>query len=264
MTIVWLNGVLLDAAAAGIDPADRGFTLGDGIFETIRAIGGIPAHAARHFARLRDGAAVLGITVPFGDDTLFDALCAVLLENALPDAALRLTLTRGPAARGVLPAEVGQPTVLITVGKLPGQLPPVRVIVAHCTRRNEFSPLSRIKSLNYLDNILASREAAGAGAHDALLLNSRGDLAEATAANVFLTVRGRIVTPRLSDGALPGIARGRLLAAGVAAEHCISSDDLDRATSGALVNSLGTRILGRIGNRDLDPTEIEIVTGCQE
>jgi branched-chain amino acid aminotransferase len=252
VSVVWLNGVLLDSAVARIDPADRGFTLGDGVFETIRAVGGVPAHVARHFTRMRDGAAVLGIAVPYGDDALFDALCAVLRENALPDAALRLTLTRGPAARGVLPVGDGQPTVLIGAGPLPGTLPPARVIVAQRTRRNEFSPLSRIKSLNYLDSILARREAAEAGADDALLLNTRGALAEASAANAFLRLDGQWLTPSVGDGALPGIARGLLLEAGVAVGGQLSSEALARCDAGFVANSLGTRRLAAIGDRGMD------------
>ena len=253
MSVVWLNGALLDAAVARIDPADRGFTLGDGVFETIRAVGGgAGAHAARHFARMRNGAAVLGIAVPFGDDALFEALCSVLRENALPDAALRLTLTRGPAPRGLLPVGEARPTMLISAGPLPEPLPPARVIVAQRTRRNEFSPLSRIKSLNYLDGILARQEAAAAGADDALLLNSRGSLAEATAANVFLRVDGIWVTPPEEDGALPGIARGLLLEVGTAAEEHISGEVLARSSAGFLVNSLGTRQIATIGGRTLD------------
>ena len=255
MSVVWLNGTLLDASVARIDPADRGFTLGDGVFETIRAVGGVPAHLERHFARMRNGAGVLGIAVPFGDDALFDALGSVLRENGLADAALRLTLTRGPAARGVLPVGDGRPTVLISAGALPGVLPPARVIVAQRTRRNEFSPLSRIKSLNYLDNVLARQEAAELAADDALLLNSRGDLAEATAANVFLCVDGRWVTPPEVDGAMPGIARGLLLAAGAAVEEHISADAVTRTEAGFLVNSLGTRNLGSIGDHTLDQTD---------
>jgi branched-chain amino acid aminotransferase len=252
MSVMWLNGALLDASVARIDPADRGFTLGDGVFETIRAVGGVPAHVARHFARMRNGAGVLGIAVPFGDDALFDALCSVLRENAMPDAALRLTLTRGPAARGVLPVGDGRPTVLISAGALPGVLAPARVIVAQRTRRNEFSPLSRIKSLNYLDNVLARQEAAEAGADDALLLNTRGDLAEATAANVLLCVDGRWMTPPEEDGALPGISRERVLEAGVALARRISLQDLKQARSIFLINSLGLRHIAVLDGRPLE------------
>ena len=251
MSVVWLNGALLDASVARIDPADRGFTLGDGVFETIRAVGGVPAHAERHFARMRNGAGVLGIAVPFGDDALFDALCSVLRENGLADAAVRLTLTRGPAARGVLPVGVGRPTVLISAGVLPGTFPPARVIVAQRTRRNEFSPLSRIKSLNYLDSVLARQEAAEAGADDAILLNSRGDPAEATAANVILLLSDQFITPRVADGALPGVQRSVLLAAGLVIERQVLRIELDRGEAAFLANSLGVRVVANIVGQTL-------------
>jgi branched-chain amino acid aminotransferase len=243
MSIVWLNGALLEAGAARIDPADRGFTLGDGLFETLRAENGTPLHASRHFARLRNGAAVLAIPVPFADDFLFDALCAVVRANEFVDAALRLTLSRGPAPRGVLPPAALMPTLLITAGPLPGNLQPARLIISQRTRRNEFSPLSRIKSLNYLDGILARQEAEAAGADDALLLNTRGDIAEASAACVFFNILGQWITPPVADGALPGTARARLLEMGEAVERRINLSDLARAQAGFLINSLGQRII---------------------
>jgi branched-chain amino acid aminotransferase len=252
MSVVWLNGQLLPASAARIDPADRGFTLGDGLFETIRAADGNPAHAARHFARMRNGAAILGIPVPYGDNELDAALRAVLHANALNDAALRMTLTRGPAARGVLPPAAPQPTLLISAGSLPASPFAARVIVAQRTRRNESSRLSQIKSLNYLDGIMARQEAFEAGADDALLLNTRGDLAEATAANVFLLLDGVWLTPPVRDGALPGIARALVLEAGRAREATISGGDLQLAEAGFLTNSLGTQPIARIGQLMLD------------
>jgi branched-chain amino acid aminotransferase len=116
VTIVWLNGALCDADAARIEPTDRGFTMGDGLFETIRAMNGVPARLPRHFARLREGAGVLGLPVPHDDIVLERALREVLAANALGDAVLRLTLTRGPAARGVLPQVISTPTLSITAG----------------------------------------------------------------------------------------------------------------------------------------------------
>jgi branched-chain amino acid aminotransferase len=250
VSLVWLNGGAEPAGSARIHVTDRGFTLGDGVFETIRAEGGVPAHLPRHFKRLRDGAAVLDIEIPFSDWILTKALREVA-DGA--DCALRLTLTRGPMARGVLPARAPRalPTILITAGALAPPAPPARVIVATCTRRNEMSPLSRIKSLNYGDSILARQEAAAQGADDALLLNTRGTLAEATAANVFLLCYGRWVTPPVDDGALPGIARAQLLRRRAAIEASIGLDDLVRATAGFLVNSLGMRSLAAIGDREL-------------
>jgi branched-chain amino acid aminotransferase len=252
MSAVWLNGALVPASAARIDPADRGFTLGDGLFETIRAAEGAPAHAARHFARMRQGAAILRIPLPYADHELEAALREVLQANECHEAALRMTLTRGPAARGVLPPADPQPTLLISSGPLPASPFAARLIVAQRTRRNEKSRLSQIKSLNYLDGIMARQEAFEAGADDALLLNTRGDLAEATAANVFLLLDGAWVTPPVEDGALPGIARALLLEAGAAREGTIALGDLRRAEAGFLTNSLGTRPIARIGAHGLE------------
>ena len=252
--IVWLNGTPVLSIDARIDPADRGFTLGDGIFETIRAAHGVPLHWARHFARLSNGAAVLGIPLPYCETTLSTAMHDLLRANTLDEAAIRLTLTRGPAPRGVPPPADPRPTLLIAASSLPPTLPPAHVIVAQSVRRNEFSPLSRTKSINYLDNILARREAEAAGADDALLLNSRGDLAEASAANVFLVLDGRWITPRIEDGALPGIARGLLLEGGRVTETSIAQACFGRVEAGFLVNSLGRRILHSINGRLLDQT----------
>ena len=257
MSLVWLNGTLLPAEAARIDPADRGFTLGDGVFETIRADGGIAAQIARHLARLRLGAAVLGIEVPFPDLVLADAVAAVA---GGVDCAVRVTLTRGKMARGVLPATGGVPTLLITAGAMPAAGQPARMIVARETRRNEFSPLSRIKSLNYGDSILARREAAAKDADDALLLNTRGDLAEATAATVILSIDGKWVTPRVEDGALPGIARALLLESGEVNECTIAARDIGRASAAVLVNALGIRAVAAIDGAALRLAQLPVKT----
>jgi len=247
--ILWLNGALCPAGAAGIDPGDRGFTLGDGVFETIAVQGGRPCHLPRHLARLREGLGVLHIPEP--SFAIAEAMAAVLSANGLQDAVLRLTVSRGAGPRGVLPRGGMTPTVLITAAARPAPAGPARLVIAQGTRRNEFSPLSRIKSLNYLDNILARQEAAARGADDALLLNTAGHLAEATAANLFLRLDGALVTPPPGDGALPGIARSLLLERAGAEERRLSPADLARADSGFLSNSLGLRPIAAIEGRPL-------------
>ena len=247
--ILWLNGALLPAAEARIDPSDRGFSLGDGVFETICARQGTPRHLPRHLARLQSGLALLGIPQP--EVRFAEVMQAVLAANRLSDAVLRLTVSRGVAARGVLPQGSVSPTVVIVAGTLPAALPAARIVIAQGTRRNEFSPLSRIKSLNYLDNILARQEAAARGADDALLLNTQGFLAEATASNLFLWLGGALVTPPISDGALPGIARGLLIEGGGAVERRLHPADLAQAEGGFLSNSLGLRTVVAIEGRPL-------------
>ncbi len=241
MTLVWLDGALVPAAVARIDPTDRGFTLGDGLFETIAVRDGRGQRLEAHFARLRSGADVIGLPVPLSDDALADAVASVAADNGLGDAAVRLTLTAGPGPRGLPRPDPARPTVLMTAGPLPPPLPPARLIVARGTCRNERSPLSRIKSTNYLDSILARREAEAAGADDAVMLNTAGRVAEATAANIFLQLDCGWVTPPVEEGALPGVMRAAMIEAWAAAERPVTVDDLGRADAIMLTTALGLR-----------------------
>jgi branched-chain amino acid aminotransferase len=242
MEIVWLDGTLIATADARIDPSDRGLTLGDGLFETILVRGGQGRRLPAHWTRLRQGAALLGLTVPVDDAALSEAVTAVAAANGLTDAAVRLTLTAGSGPRGLLRPETLRPTLLLTAAPLPTPpFGPVRLVLAEGTRRNEHSPLSRIKSLNYLDSILARREAVERGADDAILLNSQGRLAEASAANLFLQLDGVWVTPPVAEGALPGTARAALIEAWQAEERPLTVAELSRATAIILSSALSLR-----------------------
>ena len=241
--LIHLNGALVSAAEARVDPADRGLALGDGLFETIRARGGRPLRLAAHCARLRAGAEVLDLPVPVSDEALGRALEETLKANAVTDGVLRLTLTRGPGPRGLLPPPQPRPTLLITAAAEASSPSPIRAVIATTTRRNEHSPLSRCKCINYLDNILARLEAAKRGAEDALLLNTAGRLAGTTIANLFLVIDGAVVTPPVADGALPGVMRGEVLAAAGAEERSLKPEDLARASEAFVTNCLGIRAL---------------------
>lgn len=239
--MLWLNGNLVAAERARIDPADRGLTLGDGVFETLPAISGQPKHIDRHLARLTRGAAVLGFAVPYSRDVIVGGIGMVLVSTGVGDSVIRITLTRGPAPRGLLPLEAPRPTLMITAGLLPPPVGPASAIIARSTRRNDMSPVSTIKSLNYLDNILARQEAAEFDAHEAILLNTKGRVAGATIANVFAVIDGVVVTPPVAEGALPGIRRGLLLEKRRAVEREITEADLQSAGEIFLTNSLGLR-----------------------
>ncbi|MEI2455287.1 aminotransferase class IV [Lysobacter firmicutimachus] len=245
---VWCNGAMREGAA--IEPGDRGFTLGDGLFETLRWADGAARHLDRHLARLRAGAAFLGIPLRWSDAELGAAMAAVVREPGLEEAAIRLSLSRGPSARGLLPPSEPRPTVVVSAGPLP-PAGSATAIVARSTRRNEYSPLSRIKSLCYLDNVIAAREAAECGADQALLLNTAGRLAESAAANLFLVSAGELLTPPVSDGALPGIARQLLIERCGAIERPLDVEALISADHAFLSNSLGLRALNRIDGRTL-------------
>jgi branched-chain amino acid aminotransferase len=255
---IWLNGALLPARLARIDPSDRGLALGDGLFETIRVAGGVPQQVRHHLARLRRGAEQLGIIPPFDDAEILAAFTQTLAANALNDAVLRLTLTRGVGPRGVAPPADARPTLLITAAAWVAPSHALSAIICQSTRRNEFSPLVAIKSLNYLDNIIARREALRRGAEDAILLNTQGHVAEATAANLFLLKNGKWLTPPVTDGALPGVFRARALAGNAACEARISPDDLRAAEGLCFGNALSVLCVSRLDGQEIqtDPAAI--------
>ncbi len=239
---VYLNGDVVAADQARIDPTDRGLTLGDGVFETIAVAGGVPKRLSAHLERLRYGLEFLGFAEAPIDRELTSAVELVIAANGLEGGLLRLTISRGPAARGLIPPKTETPTVLVTAAPAgPPDPPPVRAIIAAATRRNEYSPLARLKTVNYLDNVIAAAEAAERGADDAILLNTAGRLAETTVANVFVVIEGRILTPPVADGALPGVVRADIVAAGEAVEKPLVPADLSRASEVFATNSAGIR-----------------------
>lgn len=248
---IWLNGAIVSAATARIDPTDRGFTLGDGVFETIRVAEGRPAHLQRHLRRLRAGLSVLALPLTLTDAVIADALDLTLRANGLRSAALRLTVSRGPAPRGVMPPTGPTPTVLVAAGPLPSAAAPADAITCTVTRRNEMSPLSRIKSLNYLDNILARQEAAARNVDEALLLNTRDRLADATAANIIVLRDNVLLTPSIADGALPGVMRAVLSERCGVTEVSLGLADLFAADAVFLCNSLGLRTLASLDGQPL-------------
>ncbi|MGA0562184.1 aminotransferase class IV [Ancylobacter sp. VNQ12] len=190
-----------------VSAADRGFTLGDGVFDTALALNGKVFARERHIVRLIDAARTIGIEVD--RRRIEDAIDAAL--TAAP-AIIRTTLTRGTAARGLWPASAGAPTVLVTTSPWsPALLGQTARLVTASGRRNEFSPTANLKTLGYLDHILAAREAALAGADDALILNTQGRVACSAIANIFALVEGTLVTPPLSEGCLPGIMRALVI-----------------------------------------------------
>jgi branched-subunit amino acid aminotransferase/4-amino-4-deoxychorismate lyase len=191
---------------------DRGLTLGVGLFETLRVVDGRPAHWAAHLDRMTRGCAALGLPPPDR------AACAAAAAQALAEAgltagqaALRLTWTGGSGDRGLAAPSVARPRLLATAARIGA--PPDGVSLATVSvRRNPTSPASRFKTLNYLDNVQARREAVAAGADEALMLDTEGHLACAAAANVFWLEGERLCTPALGCGVLDGIVRGLAIA----------------------------------------------------
>lgn len=246
---VWVNGRIADAKGA-IDANDRGVTLGDGIFETLAIVDGAPRRFDRHMARLNNGAAVLGIELSVDKETLIGAVKNICTAEGVTEGSARVTLLRGPAPRGVLPPATAEPTLMISAAAgMVGNAAPVEAIIATTTRRNERSPLAQVKSTNYLDAVIAVREASDAGAGDAILLNTRDMVAEATAANVFCRFGEELVTPPVSDGALPGIMRACVMNANTVIERSISADEFRGADEVFLTSSLSIRPVVRIDGK---------------
>lgn len=240
---LWKNGAFLNLRTleALISPADRGFTLADGVFDTMLAVEGAPVYPKAHFERLRGHANVLGIDCPETPDHLESVARELLQKNACLTGrvAIRTTLTRGAGGRGIAPPDPAEPTLLMRCMRLPETTVPAPLsCIFSSVRRNEFSPLSRIKSLNYGDMILALREAHAAGADNAILLNTSGRVACATNGNLFIRKQGRLLTPPLDDGAMDGITRAVLIEREGGCEESLSPEDLMNADCIFLTNSI--------------------------
>jgi len=240
----WQGGDLVAPEDARISIADRGFLLGDGLFETIRVDHGRPFDLASHLGRLASGLEVLGFAEVVDLERLRDDIGLYLAAENAVRAVLRITVTRGGGPRGLAPPEAPQPTILMTLAPMPAPSDaPLSLHIATSVRRNELSPVSRIKALPYLDNLIALREARAQGADEALMLNTRGAVACASIANLFVIRDGRLETPPVSDGALPGTMRALALSlaaqAGLTpAEISLSGDDIAEADEVFLTNSV--------------------------
>ncbi|MCK4965226.1 MAG: aminotransferase class IV [Dehalococcoidia bacterium] len=209
--LIYLNGALVPRGEARISPYDRGILYGYGLFETMRSYGGWVFCLDRHLARLMHSAGKIGLDVGLDPAALEQAIHKTLEANKLSDARIRLTVLAGEGERGLTPPTSGTLTVIIVAEKLVSPPPQAyedgisAAVVS--TRRNSQSPLSRIKSIGYLDNLLAHSEAVAAGADEAILLNEQGFVAECSTSNIFLVVGGRLLTPSAESGILPGITR---------------------------------------------------------
>jgi branched-chain amino acid aminotransferase group I len=207
--LVYLNGSLVSRDDARIAVLDYGFLYGFGLFETMRAYGGHVFRLDRHLQRLARSAENLGIAVESA--VLERAVMETIRANGLGDARIRLTVSIGEGGVVPDPTTCGEPTVLVVAGNFQPFSEEVYQkgfgVVVSSIRRNSRSPLSGMKTLNFLESMLARQEARTAGADEALLLNEKGLLAEASMSNVFLVSEGSLRTPGLESGVLPGVTR---------------------------------------------------------
>jgi branched-chain amino acid aminotransferase len=211
---IWMNGRIVAPADARVSIFDHGLLYGDGVFEGIRFYGGRPFRLDAHLSRLERSAAAIHLPLAYPRDSLGAAIDAVISEADAPDGYLRLIATRGEGDLGLDPRSCRTPTTIVAAAPLRafggagGAELGVTAIVASTRQAPPDVTDARIKSLNYLNRLLARIEAVRAGADEAFVLNVHGHLAEGTTDNVFLVRDGILLTPPACDGALEGITRG--------------------------------------------------------
>ncbi len=224
---------------------DRGLLLADGVFETVLVAKGRPWLLAEHVARWRQGAALLGLPEPPGEDTLTRLIQEAIRRSGLRWGALRVNWSRGSGGRGIdLPMageEPLQPRLWLQLSAWRPTFSAVRVHISQWERRHPSNPTNRCKTLAYGWAVQARREARAAGADDALVLNTAGELCCGTTANLLLRRHGVWLTPPEASGCLPGVMRARALALGLIQEAPLTPDALEEAQGGLLLNSLDCR-----------------------
>jgi branched-chain amino acid aminotransferase len=234
---VWLNSGLVDDAHAVVSVFDRGLTVGDGVFETLKVVAGQPFAVTRHLRRLSDSARGLGLDAP-DLDLIRKAISEVVAADAEslgPLARVRITYTAGPSPLGSSRGD-GPPTLIVAVSPS-APWPATTAIATVPWRRNEHSAVAGLKTTAYADNVVALARAKQLGASEAILANTAGDVCEGTGSNIFVVRDGVATTPPLSSGALPGITRELVLEWTAATEGVVSMADLGNADEVFLTSS---------------------------
>ncbi len=258
MSIIWLNGRFIPEGPVFL-PRDR-VRLGDGVFDTMLAVDGTLVHANEHFKRLLSHADVLRIKTGWSVSDLKAAADGLLEQNKSRAGkfVINTLITRGPAERGLRLPKSPAVQAVMSVSPAPAEFPPAHAVIAS-VRRNEGSPLSRIKSCNYGDNILALAEADEKGANEAIMLNNRGNVACAAASNVFIFRDGKLLTPPLTDGAVDGITRRNVIKKHGAAEQSLTAADLTACEGIYLTSSVrGVVAVETLHGRKLPRPSLEI------
>ena len=230
---IYLDGEFVDAAEAKISVFDHGLLYGDGIFEGIRLYQGNVFRLEDHLERLWYSAKALLLDIPISRPEMAAAVCESCRKNGLRDGYIRLVVTRGVGDLGLSPWLCPKPSVIIIADKIalypPEYYATGLAIVTVPTRRMSPAALPpAIKSLNYLNNILAKLEARQAGALEAIMLNEEGFVAECTGDNIFIVHKGRLYTPAAQQGALKGITRETIFAIATGLHLRLEEHDLTR------------------------------------
>jgi len=209
---IFLNDRFVKREEALVSVFDHGFLYGDGIYETLRAYGGRIFMLPQHLVRLQRSAKLIGLEVPIPEKDWPSLLSDAISRNSLRDAYLRITVSRGTGEIGLDPGLCPKPTVVVIAKPFQAYPPHLYKegvsLITTSVRRNLATALSpQIKSLNFLNNILAKQEAVKAGAFDGVMLNAEGHLTECTTSNIFFVQHGTLCTPSVACGILDGITR---------------------------------------------------------
>jgi branched-chain amino acid aminotransferase len=210
--LVWIDGKLVPKAEACVSVYDHGLLYGDGVFEGIRVYAGRIFEPVAHLRRLYDSARSIRLDIGIPMDELQKAIEATFRANGFVDCYVRVVVTRGPGDLGIDPKKSGKPVIIVITDKInmyPAEMYArgMSIITSSYIRNHPNATPPRIKSLNYLNNVLAKIEANDAGVPEALMLNHLGNVAECTADNVFIVRDGLLRTPGIDQGILEGITR---------------------------------------------------------
>ncbi len=230
---VYISGKLYEKSDAKISVFDHGLLYGDGVFEGIRAYSGRVFRLQQHVDRLYESAQGIHLQIPMGREEMVNAIRETLAYNKLIDAYIRVVVTRGAGSLGLDPRKTTDPQVIIITDHIslyPEELYDhgLKIITAGTTRNHPNAVNPRIKSLNYLNNILAKIEGTQAGCLEALMLNHKGELAECTGDNIFVIQHGQIHTPSVDSGILEGITREAVIELARAAGYAVIERTMDR------------------------------------
>ncbi|OIJ66671.1 aminotransferase class IV [Streptomyces mangrovisoli] len=246
---IWLDGGLRDLETARVSVFDHGLTVGDGIFETVKAVDGRPFALTRHLDRLTTSARGLGLPDPDLDEVR-RACAAVLEANPMPLGRLRITYTGGHGPLGSDRGEHG-PTLVVALGETTRR-PDATAVITVPWPRNERGALTGLKTTSYAENVVALARAHHEGGSEALFGNTVGQLCEGTGSNVFVVLDGEILTPPLASGCLAGITRALTVEWTGAKETDLPLDVLARADEIFLTSTLrDVQAVHRVDDREL-------------
>ena len=216
MQHIYINGQYFDRENAKISVYDHGLLYGDGVFEGMRIYSGKVFRLTDHLVRLYESALAIGLAIPMTPEVLATATTDTVAKNGLEDGYIRLVVTRGGGSLGLDPNKCTDPQIIIiadTIALYPAEMYDNGLdLVTAATTRNHTAALSpRIKSLNYLNNIMAKMEGLRAGCVEAVMLNTKGEVAECTGDNIFVVKNGVVHTPPIDAGILEGITRNTVI-----------------------------------------------------